>query len=172
MASATHSRSSSTASDGAISLSRRTIDEPPPPHPNRLIPQPTNTNATATTAAKDATTRSSPRTSTAGDIESPSLSRTSSFQIDTSLHLTRISQPAHLKSLPSDFLSEDYSPTFTPEEVNDIKPLLHIDENGHEYKYFLEPMKKAVIFILVVEMLERFSFYGINYTTTAYLTGE
>eukprot|EP00970_Alexandrium_tamarense_P016718 scaffold7192_cov203-Alexandrium_tamarense.AAC.4 len=33
-------------------------------------------------------------------------------------------------------------------------------------------MKKAVIFILLVEMLERFSFYGINYTTTAYLTGE
>jgi len=33
-------------------------------------------------------------------------------------------------------------------------------------------MKKAVFFILLVEMLERFSFYGINYTTTAYLTGE
>lgn len=33
-------------------------------------------------------------------------------------------------------------------------------------------MKQAVFFILLVEMLERFSFYGINYTTTAYLTGE
>jgi len=29
-----------------------------------------------------------------------------------------------------------------------------------------------VVYILLVEMLERFSFYGINYTTTAYLTGE
>ena len=33
-------------------------------------------------------------------------------------------------------------------------------------------MKQAVFFILLIEMLERFSFYGINYTTTAYLTGE
>jgi POT family proton-dependent oligopeptide transporter len=47
-----------------------------------------------------------------------------------------------------------------------------MDEFGHEYKYYLQPMKMAVIYILVVEMLERFSFYGINYTTTAYLTGE
>jgi len=47
-----------------------------------------------------------------------------------------------------------------------------VDEAGHEYHYYLNPMKKAVFFILLVEMLERFSFYGINYTTTAYLTGE
>lgn len=76
------------------------------------------------------------------------------------MHLTRISDPSHLKGLPQDFLSLD------PE-----RPLLHIDEKGNEYKYFLEPMKMSVIFILFVEMLERFSFYGINYTTTAYLTG-
>lgn len=47
-----------------------------------------------------------------------------------------------------------------------------MDEAGNEYRYYLNPMKKAVLFILLVEMLERFSFYGINYTTTAYLTGE
>jgi POT family proton-dependent oligopeptide transporter len=33
-------------------------------------------------------------------------------------------------------------------------------------------MTQSVILILLVEMLERFCFYGINYTTTAYLTGE
>ena len=33
-------------------------------------------------------------------------------------------------------------------------------------------MTASVIMILLVEMLERFCFYGINYTTTAYLTGE
>ena len=77
------------------------------------------------------------------------------------VHLTRISSPEHLSSLPPEFLSNDAR-----------KPLLHVDEQGHEYHYFLNPMKRAVFFILLLEMLERFSFYGINYTTTAYLTGQ
>ncbi|KAL3904580.1 MAG: hypothetical protein SGILL_010011, partial [Bacillariaceae sp.] len=33
-------------------------------------------------------------------------------------------------------------------------------------------MTYSVIFILLVELLERFSFYGINYTQTAFLTGQ
>jgi len=77
------------------------------------------------------------------------------------IHLTRISSPEHLASLPPEFLTNDAE-----------RPLLHVDEAGNEYHYYLNPMQKSVFFILLVEMLERFSFYGINYTTTAYLTGE
>jgi POT family proton-dependent oligopeptide transporter len=145
-ASASHSRSSSATS--AISLttrSRQPIDEPPLPHPNRLVP---------------------------ADMEAASLhSRSNSFVIDTSLHLTRISSASHLQSLPSEFLSDDYDKS-SPSLTRTLRPLLHVDEHGHEYKYYLQPMKMAVLYILLVEMLERFSFYGINYTTTSYLTGE
>ncbi|KAL3803031.1 hypothetical protein ACHAWO_003830 [Cyclotella atomus] len=168
--SATHSRNSSNSSE-AISLSASSRPQiPPPPHPNRLIPQP---------SAPASTPRSSPPSNmNTNDVESPSISRSNSFVIDTSIHLTRISSPSHLKSLPSDFLSEEYTVALTTRDGGDkaqlhkCRPLLHIDEAGHEYKYYLQPMKMAVIYILVVEMLERFSFYGINYTTTAYLTGE
>ena len=78
-----------------------------------------------------------------------------------SVHLTRISTVEHMRHLTSDFVSCDVH-----------RPLLHVDECGNEYTYYLNPMGSSVLFILLVEMLERFSFYGINYTTTAYLTGE
>jgi POT family proton-dependent oligopeptide transporter len=84
-----------------------------------------------------------------------------SVDFDASVHLTSISSPDHLRHLTPDFLSGDAD-----------RPLLHVDESGHEYTYYLNPMRNSVLFILMVEMLERFSFYGINYTTTAYLTGE
>lgn len=80
---------------------------------------------------------------------------------ETTVHLTRISSPSQLKALPEEFMSSD------PD-----RPLLHVDECDNEYHYYLDPMRRAVFFILLVEMLERFSFYGINYTMTAYLTGE
>ena len=122
------------------------------PHPNRLIPGNNNNSS----------------------VNSSPISLTSSTNSTTqqqqkqlqNIHLTRISEVSHLSSLPSEFLTHDPS-----------RPLLHIDESSvdgsiTEYKYYLNPMKSCVIFILLVEMLERFSFYGINYTTTAYLTGE
>jgi POT family proton-dependent oligopeptide transporter len=77
------------------------------------------------------------------------------------VHLTRISSRDHLPHLTPDLLSDDPA-----------RPLLHVDGAGNEYTYYLNPMRDSVLFILAVEMLERFSFYGINYTTTAYLTGE
>jgi POT family proton-dependent oligopeptide transporter len=68
---------------------------------------------------------------------------------------------------------------------NPLKPLQHIDEGAmddddsedvseayYTYQYSLQPMTYAVIFILVVELLERFSYYGIVYTETSYLTGS
>lgn len=54
---------------------------------------------------------------------------------------------------------------------NKERPLRHVSEQGEAYHYALQPMFYSVIFILLVELLERFSFYGINYTQTAFLTG-
>lgn len=54
---------------------------------------------------------------------------------------------------------------------NPHRPLRHVDDRGHSYTYALQPMFYSVAFILVVELLERFSFYGVYYTQTLYLTG-
>lgn len=64
--------------------------------------------------------------------------------------------------------------SLVPEEClsgNKLRPLRHVTENGQVYNYALQPMFYSVIFILLVELLERFSFYGVNYTTTSFLTG-
>ena len=61
-----------------------------------------------------------------------------------------------------------------PDEVvsgDPLHPLLYMDDRGDTYTYHLQPMFYAVFFILLVELLERFCFYGINYTQTSYLTG-
>mmetsp|Transcript_29797 Transcript_29797/g.60683 ORF Transcript_29797/g.60683 Transcript_29797/m.60683 type:complete len:142 (-) Transcript_29797:100-525(-) len=139
---------SSNRASPSVSMTR--LDEPPPPHPNRLVPQ-----SSSQPQAPPSKTHSR-----ASSFSSTASNKSCSDSTLNNVHLTRISEPSHLKGLPQDFLSLD------PE-----RPLLHIDEKGNEYKYFLQPMKMSVIFILFVEMLERFSFYGINYTTTAYLTG-
>lgn len=125
------------------------------PHPNRLIPGNNNNS--------NSSVNSSPISLTSSTNSTTQQQQKQQLQ---NIHLTRISEVAHLSSLPSEFLTHDPS-----------RPLLHIDESSvdgtiTEYKYYLNPMKSCVIFILLVEMLERFSFYGINYTTTAYLTGE
>jgi POT family proton-dependent oligopeptide transporter len=54
---------------------------------------------------------------------------------------------------------------------NKERPLRHVNERGDVSTYHLQPMFYSVIFILLVELLERFSFYGVNYTQTSYLTG-
>lgn len=51
------------------------------------------------------------------------------------------------------------------------RPLRHVDELDEVSYYSLQPMFYSVLIILFVELLERFSFYGINYTQTSYLTG-
>jgi len=40
-----------------------------------------------------------------------------------------------------------------------------------QFKYALRPMWYSVIFILIIECLERLTYYGINNTETAFLTG-
>ena len=61
-----------------------------------------------------------------------------------------------------------------PEEClsrNKQRPLRHVTEDGQVHHYALQPMYYSVVFILLVELLERFSFYGVNYTQTSFLTG-
>jgi proton-dependent oligopeptide transporter, POT family len=73
---------------------------------------------------------------------------------------TNITTADQMKDLPKECLSG-----------NKDRPLRHVDEDGEVFHYALQPMTYSVIFILMVELLERFSFYGVNYTQTAYLTG-
>jgi len=62
---------------------------------------------------------------------------------------TNVSEPEQLASLPPECKSGD-----------PIRPLFYTDEFGFSHKYHLKPMFYSVIFILLVELLERFSFYG------------
>ena len=71
-----------------------------------------------------------------------------------------VSSREQLEFLPMECLSGDKE-----------RPLRHIEEDGTAYTFSLSPMTYSALFILLVEMLERFSFYGLNYTQTAYLTG-
>lgn len=71
-----------------------------------------------------------------------------------------ISNEEQLAQLPPECLSGDV-----------LRPLQHFGEDGAVYKYALQPMFYSVTFILLVELLERFAFYGIEYTMTSYLTG-
>lgn len=160
----------------SIPMTRRHHDDQP--HPNRLIPQPPPSSSSTqqpspssspsimkTSSYQPAAAQDPSRRASSSVQSSPiSLSSTTSKTNNNldNIHLTRISSPSHLTSLPAEFLSNDIE-----------RPLLHVDvQSGYTYKYYLNPMKQAVFFILLIEMLERFSFYGINYTTTAYLTGE
>ena len=73
---------------------------------------------------------------------------------------TNVSSHEQLLNLPAECLSGDT-----------IRPLQHCDDQGNIKRYALRPMSYSVIFILLVELLERFSFYGLIYTQTSYLTG-
>ncbi|KAG7365351.1 POT family protein [Nitzschia inconspicua] len=73
---------------------------------------------------------------------------------------TNICSEEQLASLPDVCLSG-----------NKNRPLRHVNEQGDVSTYALRPMYYSVIFILLVELLERFSFYGVNYTQTSFLTG-
>ena len=73
---------------------------------------------------------------------------------------TNVSRTDQLSTLPEECLSGDKD-----------RPLRHVTEWGTITNHSLNPMAYSVLFILIVELLERFAFYGINYTQTSYLTG-
>jgi POT family proton-dependent oligopeptide transporter len=73
---------------------------------------------------------------------------------------TNVSSPEQLLNLPLECLSGDT-----------VRPLQHCNDQGTVKRYALQPMSYSVSFILLVELLERFSFYGLIYTQTSFLTG-
>jgi hypothetical protein len=73
---------------------------------------------------------------------------------------SNVSEESQLAVLPQECLSGDKE-----------RPLRHVDDLGNAYWYSLSPMRYSVIFILMVELFERFSFYSICYTLTLFLTG-
>jgi dipeptide/tripeptide permease len=84
-----------------------------------------------------------------------------------------MSPPPSPDDLPSNVCTQEQL-DLLPQEClsgNPDRPLRHVDEMGEVTHYALQPMFYSVIFILLVELLERFSFYGIDYTQTSYLTG-
>ncbi|KAL7536693.1 hypothetical protein ACHAXR_007341 [Thalassiosira sp. AJA248-18] len=72
-----------------------------------------------------------------------------------------------LEDVPDEYLNLDHSGN-----CNKHRPLLHTDGNGNSYAYALNPLKYSVFLILVLELLERFSYYGLYMTQTNYLTGS
>eukprot|EP00977_Amphora_coffeiformis_P001021 scaffold220_cov169-Amphora_coffeaeformis.AAC.1 len=73
---------------------------------------------------------------------------------------TNVRNTEQLEDLPEECLSDQHD-----------RPLRHVDLKGNTFFYALNPMKYSVGLILVVELMERFAFYGIYYTQTLYLTG-
>mmetsp|Transcript_13436 Transcript_13436/g.23152 ORF Transcript_13436/g.23152 Transcript_13436/m.23152 type:complete len:581 (-) Transcript_13436:85-1827(-) len=72
-----------------------------------------------------------------------------------------ISSEEQLSVVPAVYLSGDPK-----------RPLLSVDAAGNSYTHVLKPMRSCVMLILMMELLERLSYYGINFTQTAYLTGS
>lgn len=75
--------------------------------------------------------------------------------------------------LPGDISTLDQL-SLIPEEClsnNPLRPLLHTDSHGNSYTYALNPLYYSVFLILILELLERFSFYGLYLSQTNYLTG-
>ena len=119
----------------------------------------TNATAAAATATAAATLNNlvrSPVTSRPGSrAQSPLGSATSDDDAPTN-----VSTEEQLSDLPEECLSGD-----------PVRPLQHFDEDGNVFHYALRPMVYSVFMILLTEGVERFAFYGINYTQTSYLTG-
>lgn len=97
---------------------------------------------------------------------------------------SNVSEENQLSSLPQECLapaylgknadfhdSNDDDETRKQLQQQSERPLRHVDYRGNEYFYSLKPMQYSVVFILLVELFERFAFYGIYYTQTLFLTG-
>jgi proton-dependent oligopeptide transporter, POT family len=103
----------------------------------------------------------SPSGTTFSRSNSPSYGSTTKAPLQSDDDLpTNVCSEEQLASLPDVCLSN-----------NKERPLRHVTEQGEVSHYNLRPMWYSTVFILIVELLERFSFYGVNYTQTSYLTG-
>lgn len=91
-----------------------------------------------------------------------------------------IELPGHVKSweqlhqLPTDYLNlvdiDQHPRSRIYRDLN--RPLVHVDAQGNIYTHALNPLKYSVFLILILELLERFSFYGLYMSQTNYLTGS
>jgi POT family proton-dependent oligopeptide transporter len=136
--------SSSISETSTQTSATTTLSPPPPPLPQQPKLNPTHTILNSNTGAN----------SRPG---SPTPSETSSEDLPNN-----VSTEEDLLGLPEECLSG---------EPATARPLLHITEFGSKTHHALQPMMYSVAFILIIELLERFAFYGINYTQTSFLTG-
>lgn len=72
-----------------------------------------------------------------------------------------VNSEEQLALLPEKYLSDDPK-----------RPLLLTTLTGKKYKYALRPVVYSVLAILIVECLERLTYYGIANTETEFLTGD
>jgi hypothetical protein len=102
---------------------------------------------------------SSSTTPTSGKVVSPLFARkgTMTGSSDDDALPTNVTKVEQLADLPKEFLSSGTT-------IQKDRPLRYEDDTGQVYHYSLRPMTYSVILILLVELLERFAFYGINYT--------
>mmetsp|Transcript_5492 Transcript_5492/g.13866 ORF Transcript_5492/g.13866 Transcript_5492/m.13866 type:complete len:726 (-) Transcript_5492:3153-5330(-) len=143
------------------------VSNTPPPPPNAAT---LRSDLTTITEGKTTQPRVLMASSSSFTRKSPVNSRSSSRPTSRSSSPTRsesseelptnVKKASQLNTLPQECLSDDVD-----------RPLLHFDEMGEAVNYSLNPMTYSVIFILIIELLERFAFYGINYTQTSFLTG-
>lgn len=77
-----------------------------------------------------------------------------------------VTDPSNRAMSLSDEGSEDPNNSAPPG-----RPLRHVDSLGRVFYHANNPMMYSVILILLVEWFERFSYYGVAYTQTLYLTG-
>jgi POT family proton-dependent oligopeptide transporter len=85
---------------------------------------------------------------------------------------------AQLQHLPTDYLNlvdhhhHHLSGSGIHHYRDHHRPLVHVDAHGNYYTHALNPLKYSVFIILILELLERFSFYGLYMSQTNYLTGS
>jgi hypothetical protein len=82
---------------------------------------------------------------------------------------TNIDDAKALENLPTDVKSKKDLALLPDKFLSDdpLRPLYL-----HPYKYALNPLFYSVLFILIIECLERFTYYGISTTETAFLIGS
>ena len=71
-----------------------------------------------------------------------------------------INSEEKLSAVPDKYLSNDSK-----------RPLLLVNADGSQSKYALNPLLYCGLFILVIELLERFSYYGLLNSQLEYLVG-
>ena len=81
-----------------------------------------------------------------------------------------VDSAAKLQGIPPEYLSGQVQKPLKL-VVNDDDNNGEEEEEEEERLYVLKPMFYSVVFILLVELLERFAYYGLNFTGVSFLSG-